>query len=76
MPLFQSKTNCEAIDIEMIFILEQKINSFSQERFWNYPRFESEKFWNSDMAPRPLLRTPKTLHVHRTAWFISMRSIA
>ena len=44
-PLFQSEAECEAIDMEMIFYF-----SFSQERFCNKARFESENFWNSEIA--------------------------
>ena len=44
-PLFQSEAECEAIDMEMIFYF-----SFSQERFCTKPRFESENFWNSEIA--------------------------
>ena len=39
------------------FLFSCKQNLFSQERFCTQPRFESERFWNSEMAypyqPRP-----------------------
>ena len=46
MPLFQSEAKCEAIHIYS----PVKKDSFSQERFFALPLFESESFWNSEMT--------------------------
>lgn len=40
-------------------ILIKKKNSFSKERFWTCPRFESERFWNS----WPILGLDSTWHL-------------
>ena len=40
-PLFQSEAKCDAIDTKSC----GEIDSFSQQRFCNLPRFERESFW-------------------------------
>ena len=34
----------------MFFLFSRKYNSFLQEWIWAWPRFESEKFQNSEIA--------------------------
>ena len=47
---FQSEAKCEAIDMKMIFNYDAIKTHFHNRRFRTYPRFESEIFWNSEMA--------------------------
>ena len=52
-PLFQSEVECEAIDLEMIsYSHANHINwtHFYKKGFCTKSRFESEDFWNSEMA--------------------------
>ena len=46
-PPFQSESRCEAFDMKMIFFILMQVE---RERFCTWPRFESERFWNSQMA--------------------------
>ena len=47
---FQNEVKCSSFDMEMIFHGSFKENSFSQERLCTWPHFESEGFWNSEVA--------------------------
>ena len=50
-PLFQNKGRRSAFDMEIIFHSHaNKTHFFSRERFCTYPHFESEGFWNSEVA--------------------------
>ena len=50
-PLFQSEAKCEAIDMKISFILIQ-IKLIFQERSCTQPSNESERFWNTEIAPQ------------------------
>ena len=47
--LYQNEVKCSAFDMQMSFHSHAK-NSFSQERLCTWPYFESEGFWNSEVA--------------------------
>ena len=47
--LFQNEGRCSAFDMEIIFHSRAK-NSFSQERLCTQHHFQSEGFWNSEVA--------------------------
>ena len=49
-PLYQNKVKCSAFDKEMIFHSHANKISFLQERLCTWPHFESEGFWNSEVA--------------------------
>ena len=65
-PLFQSEAKCEAIDMKIFFILIQ-IKLIFQERSCTQPSNESERFWNSEIAPqqrsRPLVYLDYSLSI-------------
>ena len=44
-PLYKDKVKCSAFDVEMI-----NANNTSQEKLCTWPHFESEGFWNSEVA--------------------------
>ena len=48
-PLYHNEVKCSAFDMTMIFHSHEK-NPFSQERLYTWPHFESEGFWNSEVA--------------------------
>ena len=50
---FKSRLGAKSLIWKSVLFLMQ-INSFTHERFCNWPRFESERFWNSEMAQSPL----------------------
>ena len=47
--LYQNEVKCSAFDMQMSYHSHAK-NSFSQERLCNWPYFESEGFWNSEVV--------------------------
>ena len=52
--LFQSGLSAKPFKLKGFFLFSCKLNSFYQQRLCNWPRFESEGFWNSEMAYWPL----------------------
>ena len=48
--MYQNEVKCSAFDNEMIFHSHANKTSFSQERLCTSPHFESEGFWNSEVA--------------------------
>ena len=48
--LYQNEVKCSVFLYGNDFSLSRKQNSFSQERLCTWPRFESEGFWNSEVA--------------------------
>ena len=48
-PLYQNEVKCSAFDMEMIFHSHANITHFD-----TWPHFESEGFWNSEVAYSPL----------------------
>ena len=62
-PLYQNEVKCSAVDMEIIFILMQ-IKFIFTERWCTWPYFESEGFWNSEVAYwliASLLTIPETI---------------
>ena len=49
-PLFQARLSVKPLIWKWFFILTQINLIFARKRFWTWPRFESESFWNSKMA--------------------------
>ena len=54
-PLYQNEVKCSAFDMEMIFHSHAHKTHFlteemSFERLCTWPHFESEGFWNSEVA--------------------------
>ena len=50
MPLFQSKAKCKINDIEMILHFNANKTPFHKRKACTWPQFESESFWNLEMA--------------------------
>ena len=48
-PLYHNEVKCSTFDMAMIFHSHEK-NPFSQERLYTWPHFESEGFWDSQVA--------------------------
>ena len=48
--MFQSEATCEAIHMKMIFHSRAFETRFQLQMFCTQPGFESESFWNSEMA--------------------------
>ena len=49
-PLFQNEGRCSAFDMEIIFHSHANETHFHKKGFAPVPRFESEGFWNSEVA--------------------------
>ena len=47
--LYQNEVKCSTFDEEMIFHSHAN-KTHSQERLYTWPHFESEGFWNSEVA--------------------------
>ena len=71
-PLFQSEASWETNDMKTIFLFSCNKNSFTQERFRTWPRFESESFWNSEMvfSSSPFGHTHALVYSWRFLWLI------
>ena len=49
-PLFQNEGSCSAFDMEIIFHSHADKAHFHKKGFCTWPHFESEGFWNSEVA--------------------------
>ena len=49
-PLLQNKGRCSAFDMEIIFLSHASKTHFYKKRSAPKPHFESEGFWNSEVA--------------------------
>ena len=58
MPLYQNEAKCSFFDMELFFHFHANKTSFSQERLCTWPHFESEGFWNSEVAYWIVLKNP------------------
>ena len=50
MPLFQSKVKWKVDDIEIILYFNANKTHFHKRKACTWPQFESESFWNLEMA--------------------------
>ena len=48
--LHENEVKCSAFHMEMIFHSHANKTHFTQERLCTWPHFESEGFWNSEVA--------------------------
>ena len=49
-PLFESEPNCKAFDMKMMFLILMQIKLIFTRKVLHLALFESEGFWNSEMA--------------------------
>ena len=49
-PLFQSEAKCVAVDIKFFFFILMQIKLIFTRKVLQWPRFETERCWNSEMA--------------------------